>query len=223
MISDKYKMKEQIEDFLREKGADIVRFVDISKLPRNQTQGFTKAVVFCMALSKEFILAIHNGKETERDEFVDKEHETGALADQLAAHIRKHGYRAFSQSDESLIKSGYYDEIYHITKLPHKTIARLSGIGYVGKNNLLITEEFGCAFSMCTVLTDAPFSIEKYIESTLKCGDCDVCVKSCPENAIVGNEWSVAIGREGIIDVSRCFCAMKCMVDCPKTLNYALG
>jgi epoxyqueuosine reductase QueG len=29
--------------------------------------------------------------------------------------------------------------------LPHKTIAILSGIGYIGKSNLFITEEFGAA------------------------------------------------------------------------------
>ena len=69
-------MNEQLENLLSEKGADIVRFVDISNLPADQTQGFTRAVLFCMALSKSFIVTMRNGKGTESDEFVAKEQES---------------------------------------------------------------------------------------------------------------------------------------------------
>ena len=216
-------MNGEIEKLLTKKGVDIVRFVDISKLPENQTQSFKKAIVFCMALSKEFIIAKLNEEKTERDEFVDKERETDALADQLAEYIRQEGYGAFSQSEENLIESGNYDEKNHSTVLPHKTIARLAGIGFIGKNNLIINEDFGCAFSICSVLTDAPLTTESYPIISLECGDCDICKEVCEKKAILGNEWSVAAGREGVVDVFKCYCMLKCVVHCPHTLKYARG
>jgi len=213
-------MNDQIEKLLSEKGADIVRFADISGLPAEQTQGFAKAIVFCVAFSKDFILAVRNGEMTGH-EFADMEHETDALADQLAEYLRDQSCRAYSQSENSNEQNGNYNEETLSSRLPHKTIARLAGIGYIGKNNLLITEEFGCAFSMCSVLTDAPVIAENHIVNNAECGDCDICKEVCPDGAIAGNEWSESAGREGVVDVFKCDCVLKCVVNCPKTLAYA--
>lgn len=215
-------MDNEIKKMLYEKGVDIVRFVDISAFALSQTQGFSKAIVFCKGLSREFVIAMRDGKKTDRDEFVDKEHETDDLADLLAEYIKLKGYHAYSQSEKSIEKSGNYNEKTKSSKLPHKTIARFAGLGYIGKNNLLITEEYGCAFSMCTVLTDAPILTERYSLVSSKCGKCDICKTVCPGNAILGNEWSESGGRESVIDVFKCICTLKCMVNCPQTLKYAL-
>ena len=139
-----------------------------------------------------------------------------------ADYLQLKGYRAYSQSEDSNWQNGNFDVNTRSSKLPHKTIARLAGIGYIGKNNLLISEEYGCAFCMCTVLTDAPLVPECYPLISSKCGDCDICMRVCSENAILGHEWSEGTGRDDIIDVFRCTCALKCMVNCPHTLRYAL-
>ena len=214
-------MNNIIKEILFEKGADIIRFVDISNLPASQTQGYGKAILFCMALSKDFIIAMRAGEKREQ-EFVDKEHETDALADWLAEYLEQQGYKSYSQSENSHSQNGNYNEQNRTSRLPHKTIARLAGVGYIGKNSLLINGKYGCAFSMCTVLTDAPIATEKHPLVLSKCGDCDICRQVCFENAILGNEWSEMIGREGIVDVFKCTCALKCMVNCPQTLKYAL-
>jgi epoxyqueuosine reductase QueG len=216
------KLDSEIEEMLFAKGADIIRFIDISNLPLSQTQGYARAILFCMALSKDFIIAICAGENREQ-EFVDKEHETDALADWLAEYLRGQGYRSYSQSEKSHSKNGNYDEKTRASRLPHKTIARLAGIGYIGKNNLLINEKYGCALSMCTVLTDAPLATEKRPLVLSQCGDCDICKHVCSENAILGNEWSEDRGRAGVFDVFKCTCALKCMVNCPQTLKYALS
>lgn len=215
-------MDNQIRDILSEKGADIVRFADISSLAHTQTQGFAKDIVFCLALSREFIIAMHGGKKTEHDEFADKEHEADAIADWLAEYIQGKGYRAYSQSEESNWQNGNFDANTRASRLPHKTIARLAGLGCIGKNNLLITEEYGCAFSICTVLTDAPLNTENYPLVSSKCADCNICRQVCPGNAIHGEEWSESSERDAIVDVFKCSCALRCMVNCPKTLKYAL-
>jgi len=213
-------MNRDIEKALFERGADIVRFIDISSLPMSQTQGYTRAILFCMALSKDFIIAMRAGEKREQ-EFVDKEHETDAIADWLAEYLRQQGYKSYSQSENSHSQNGNFDEKTLTSILPHRTIARLAGIGYIGKNNLLINEKYGCAFSMCTVLTNAPITTEEYPLVLSECGDCGVCKQVCPDNVILGNEWSEITGREGVVDVFKCTCALKCMVNCPHTLKYA--
>jgi epoxyqueuosine reductase len=214
-------MDAEIKNALYERGADIVRFVDISGLPAKQTQGFCKAILFCKALSRKFIIDMRNNLQIEHDEFVEKEHETDELADWLAAYIRQKGYRAYSQSEQNHMKNGNYDEETRSSILPHKTIARAAGLGFIGKNNLLVTQDYGCTFSMCTVLTDAPISAESHPAFFSKCGKCDVCKKACPAQAIHGNEWTLNGGREAVVDVSKCICTLKCMVNCPWTLRYA--
>jgi len=215
-------MTDEIAGLLFNKGADIVRFVDISHLDAAQTQGFSRAVVFCMALSREFIIAARDDSIIEHDEFAEKEHAADAAADWLADYLRQKGYRASSQSEKCNIQNGNFDETSISSRLPHKTIARRAGIGYIGKNNLLINDKYGCAFCMCTVLTDAPVTTEEYPPVSSECGNCDICKKICPENAITGNDWSELTGREGVVDITKCTCTLKCMVNCPVTLRYAL-
>ncbi len=212
-----------ISDFLLKHGVDFMSFVDISGLHMELSQGFPSAVVFGFALSKDFIIAMRDGVKTERDEFVDMEKAADNLADELAEYIQVLGYKAYSQSERSNELNNNYDPKTRTSRLPHKTIARLGGLGYIGKNNLLITEEYGCAIAMCSVLTDAPIKPKPHIINEGQCGACFICRDICPGQAITGNEWSQSGGRESVVDVFKCICALKCMVNCPKTIRYALS
>lgn len=78
-------------------------------------------------------------------EILESENRTQKLADNIATYIREKGYKTFSQSDESLIAEGKYDEAHRQSLLPNKTIAILGGLGWIGKNNLLIISEYGAA------------------------------------------------------------------------------
>ena len=67
-------MNDEIERELLERGANIVRFVDISSFPEKQTLGFDKAILFCMTLSKKYILdMLNNMPVDENGEFLIKE------------------------------------------------------------------------------------------------------------------------------------------------------
>jgi epoxyqueuosine reductase QueG len=223
-------MNDEIKKSLFERGVDVIRFVDISCFPKEQTLGFEKAIIFCMVLSKKYIIDIRYGKEIDydNDEYLTKELKVEKLADWLADYIRQKGFKALSQSEESNLKNGYVEQAYiepelkqGISFLPLKAIARLAGLGFIGKSNLLVTEEYGSAFTMCAVLTNAPIAIENFPIVESKCGSCEACVINCPANALSGNEWTISGGRESLVDVSKCCCALKCMVFCPWTLKYA--
>lgn len=216
---------------LNHHGTDFNFFVDISALTFEQNKGYPTAVFFGIALSPEFIQKvietpdyvqyIKKNNLISEDEFNQKEKKTDAIADKIAAFIESEGYSAYSQSETNIAQTGYYNEKTKTTPLPHKMIARLAGFGWIGKHDLLINPEFGSAFSMCTVLTNAPLMTEEYTIKDSQCGDCIICKNICPENIITGKNWTTDTIREDLIDISKCKTCLMCLVSCPWTKKYA--
>jgi len=66
--------------------------------------------------------------------------------------------------------------------LSHKHVARAAGLGWIGRNNLLVNKQFGSRIRLLTILTDIPLVIDS---SSLKdCGACSDCLSVCPAGAI---------------------------------------
>jgi len=68
----------------------------------------------------------------------------------------------------------------------HKHIAVQAGLGWIGRNNLLVTEEFGCRIRLASVLTDMP--LESSAPLAQDCGNCTECIDICPAQAIKMNK-----------------------------------
>lgn len=66
----------------------------------------------------------------------------------------------------------------------HKAVARMAGLGWQGKNLLLITPEYGSRVRLVTVLTKAPLEADSPMKN--RCGTCDKCQEACPARAIKG-------------------------------------
>ncbi|MEO0294085.1 MAG: tRNA epoxyqueuosine(34) reductase QueG [candidate division WOR-3 bacterium] len=66
--------------------------------------------------------------------------------------------------------------------LPEKELAKRAGLGWIGKNTLLVTEEFGSWVFLGELLID--FELEPDREKENKCRDCKICVDVCPSNAL---------------------------------------
>lgn len=79
--------------------------------------------------------------------------------------------------------------------LPVKAAARLSGIGYYGKNGVIHTREYGSWITLHLILTDAELPYDRPKGEISDCGECSLCVKTCPTGAI---------GDNGAILPSRC-------------------
>jgi epoxyqueuosine reductase QueG len=67
--------------------------------------------------------------------------------------------------------------------LSHKHVARAAGLGWMGRNNLLVNERFGSRIRLVTILTDIPLVISS--PSTMDCGSCMECLSVCPAGAIM--------------------------------------
>jgi epoxyqueuosine reductase len=102
--------------------------------------------------------------------------------------LKSRGYRTLAiPPDSDRQKGTFISKLYSL--FTHKMAATSAGIGWIGKNGLLISPDYGPRLSLVTVLTDAPLEPDRPMERSL-CGDCTLCVQYCPSQAITGAEWS---------------------------------
>jgi epoxyqueuosine reductase QueG len=66
--------------------------------------------------------------------------------------------------------------------LSHKHVAKAAGLGWMGRNNLLVSEEFGSRIRLVTILTNFPLITNS--PSSGDCGSCRACLSVCPAGAI---------------------------------------
>nr|WP_312578560.1 tRNA epoxyqueuosine(34) reductase QueG [Sedimentibacter sp.] len=101
-------------------------------------------------------------------------------------HIVNESLKEFGKRLEKYF-SFKYKICVDTSPLIDKEICRRAGIGNYGKNSLLINEDFGSFIYLGYLLTDLDIvekGNDKYIDI---CKDCDICIKLCPNNAILKN------------------------------------
>ncbi|MGI6664956.1 MAG: 4Fe-4S double cluster binding domain-containing protein [Christensenellaceae bacterium] len=224
-------MHETIRDRLIKRNASLVGFADITMLPEAQRMGFPRAISIGIALDPVVVSRIPSGPHI--DYSIDYNHlnkNLDVLAEDTAWWLEQAGFRAFPLSR----KNAPYSNDTSRTILPYKTVARLAGLGFIGKNALLITKEYGAAQRFTTVLTDAPFATnDTYLEPL--CKSCTACREICPGSAIHGVTWDLETDRDTLVDHKACQEAVKkrgvdlplrsvtcglCVAACPFTKAY---
>lgn len=113
--------------------------------------------------------------------------------------LKEQGYEAYAQTTDRVVVGEN-----RISRLPHKTVATRAGLGWIGKNCLLVTKEYGSAIRISSLLTNAPLEVEKPYNRSL-CGGCTLCVKKCPAQALHGKLWEAGVPRSEIVDVEKCY------------------
>jgi len=93
------------------------------------------------------------------------------VANLLAAFIRGLGYRAIPSGNDTALS------------IP---LAMAAGLGELGRNGLLITEQFGPRVRICKVFTDMPLETDQYRPFGVKefCQVCKKCAQHCPSQSI---------------------------------------
>ncbi|MBP9956065.1 tRNA epoxyqueuosine(34) reductase QueG [Geopseudomonas guangdongensis] len=91
------------------------------------------------------------------------------LAERIQARIGPFGYRAFVDSAPVL----------------EKALASQAGLGWIGKNTLLINKQAGSWFFLGELYVDLPLPVDAPHASE-HCGRCQACLDICPTAAFVG-------------------------------------
>ena len=91
------------------------------------------------------------------------------LADRIQETIGPFGYRAFVDSAPVL----------------EKAIAQQAGLGWIGKNTLLLNRKAGSYFFLAELFVDLPLPADE-AQASEHCGRCQACLDICPTAAFVG-------------------------------------
>ncbi len=100
------------------------------------------------------------------------------LAEQVQALIGPFGFRAFVDS----------------APVMERALASSAGLGWIGKNSMLINPRAGSFFFLGELYTDLPLPVDEPFTQH-HCGSCSACLSRCPTDAFVG---------EHVLDARRC-------------------
>lgn len=103
--------------------------------------------------------------------------ELDRLALKLALFIEKEGFQALPIPASQIID--WKNQRAHLS---HKKMGQLAGLGWIGRNNLLVNPILGSRLRLVTVLTNMPLTPDSPISGD--CGDCFRCLSVCPAQAI---------------------------------------
>ncbi|OWR27704.1 tRNA epoxyqueuosine(34) reductase QueG [Saccharibacillus sp. O23] len=68
--------------------------------------------------------------------------------------------------------------------LSDRAVAHRAGIGFQGKNCMIISPKYGSWIYLGELITNIPFSPDEEVQED--CGDCTRCIDACPTGALVG-------------------------------------
>lgn len=119
-------------------------------------------------------------------------------ASRVAGLIQRAGFKALPMSRMVAAEGKELTALFS-----HKLGAHLAGLGWIGKNCMLITPDHGPRVRWASVLTDAPLSpTGKPMDQ--RCGACMECVKICPVQAYTGRNFVECEPREARFDAAKC-------------------
>jgi len=165
-------------------GADLFGVADINKIKndfkisRKLLTKFDKAICLGVRLSASILEEIEFAPTRL---YFHHYRTANALLDQLALkvsnYIQKKGFRALPIPASIILD--WENQQAHLS---HKEIGSLAGVGWIGRNNLLVNKELGSKFRLATILADMPLETDKPLRQD--CGKCRACIVVCPAGAI---------------------------------------
>lgn len=217
-----------LEKFIIESGAALCGVCDLGVSPIEGQKDLRYAFSIAVKLSDAILKTVDNAPSYM---YFQHYRTANALLDSIAfrlsERLEESGYHAFPvAASQSLGKQNPYYGV-----VSHKTVAVKSGLGFVGKSGLFLSEKYGSKVRLATVLTDMPLvSRLPVIENG--CGDCTICMRACPAGAIYGElpktdgtrnfdaEKCSKYMKEHFQDIGRGSVCGICIKVCPKNKLY---
>lgn len=184
MTSSEYT--EEIKARILDWGADLIGVADVEALkelkvnPTDLLSGFKRAVSIAIQLPSSIFetisdkpTPIYSAIYQTANRILDE------LAFRTAVTLQNDGFYSLPIPASQIVdREQWYGAI------SHKAVARVAGLGWQGKNLLLITPQYGSRVRLVSVLTEAPLQPDSPVKN--RCGKCTLCRDACPVNAIKG-------------------------------------
>jgi epoxyqueuosine reductase len=121
--------------------------------------------------------------------------EPGSAEGRLPRYTWSDGYAALREKLDGLGRrlGGAYRVLVDANQHVDREGAARAGVGFYGKNTLLITRRHGSWVVLGTLVTDVEIEASAPLE--LDCGSCRLCIDACPTHAL---------DDPGVLDATRC-------------------
>ena len=195
------KLKKRIGDF----GADLVGIADVEPLkelnlnPPDLLEPFTRAVSIALQLPAAVFEQISDRPTPiYKSIYLTANLILDQIAYKTAIALQNDGFYSLP-----IPASQVLDKENWRAAISHKAVARMAGLGWQGKNLLLISPQYGSRVRLVTVVTNAALDVDGPVKN--RCGDCTACQDACPAQAIKGvNTKTRYKNRDEAIYFSRC-------------------
>ena len=185
MISVVEQNRNLLERLRRECALDLLGIADIcgdkrllAGFPEVVRDSSPLAIVIGLRLSRAVLSTLEDGPNLLYfHHYRQVNAQLDRAATTIAAEIERQGGSALPVPASQVI-----DWEKMAGQVSHKAIARLAGLGWRGRNNLLVTPQLGAQVRLATILTDFPLTPGRVVEAD--CGSCRRCVAVCPARAI---------------------------------------
>jgi len=199
------RLHEELTALLKKEGCPVVGFADVSCLPAQARLSFGKGVLIALPFTREAMLENKNGQPRRYlDEHGPMTRHLHYLKNITVEFLKSRGYEALGETPASII-----DDDTLRSPLPQKTVATLAGVGWIGKNAMLVTEAFGSALRMTVALTNAPLECGTPVTRSRCAPGCTACAEICPGKAPLGGLWEPGVDRDAFFDAHACAAAAR--------------
>jgi len=181
---DRERNYTQLKKFCLSQGADLFGVADIDKikkdfsLTKDLLANFDKAICLGVRLSESILAEISNAPTRL---YFHHYKTVNAVLDQLALRIgntiQKKGFLSLPIPASQILD--WQNQKAHLS---HKQVGYLAGLGWIGRNNLLVNKNLGSQFRLVTILTNMPLKTDKPLKEN--CKNCRLCIEICPAGAI---------------------------------------
>lgn len=189
-------LTEELQKILYRQGADLVGIGNMSEVENCR---FQTGISVAVCLPKNVIIDL---QEAPTKEYYHLYSSLNSKLNEIVMageeFLKREGFEAYAQTTNRVKVSP--DKV---SPIPHKTVATKAGLGWIGKNCLLVTPEYGSAVRISSLLANAPLEYGEAIRQS-HCGACNLCVKKCPAQALKGTLWTTDVQREEIVDIQKC-------------------
>lgn len=188
----------QLYDYLYDCGAALVGVADMS-MDKNIT--YPRAISVAIPVPVDIVRSLKTAPtKAYYNTYNEMNDRLNRIVINGAKYLIDKGYHAVAMTTDVV----QLDREKWISNFPHKTAATRAGLGWIGKNCLLVTPQYGSAVRLSSILTDAPIQTADAITKS-RCGNCTLCVKSCPAEALSGTLWEAGMERSELFDEWKCY------------------